>query len=643
MALTDSLRILITANGAQAEREFQKVGAAARTNLGAADTSAQRFGRSLTSAGVAMAVFGGVALVGLYRAAQAAQEEDLAIAKLNNSIANSPELAGASSDAFLDLASSMQDVTTFTDDAVISAEAMLGTFHLTESEILSLTPLVADLASKFDMDLTRSSMLVGKAMDGNIGALQRMGVNIDETAYATDRFAAVTQALRENVGGFAETEGATFNGQMTILKNNLGDIAEGVGRGAVEAFNSMLGPVKAVSNAFQDMSPATQSMIGKVAAFGATGLVAAGSVSFLAGQALTMVDRFRAMAEAAKTAKIAAAGLSVGILGAAAAAAVWANAQTELQADWDIDGILGASDAEVERAAMQFQIVASAAGDTGEALDAFSELADRNLSAATRVGEAWAAAGGPVAEIDTVLEEAGRAAELAALGLDESASSAEETAAAMGQLNDQIDEYLNRIQGVEEAAAAEAEAQQAWADSLRENGHSYDINTEAGRTNIQMRNSWVDTVAGQIQATIEHARITGNYEQAQRDANRAIQSAIGDLRSMKDAGLITQEQFNQLSGEIRRVPHNVPVNIHTNVQTAMVQVASLQNSLWELERTYSIPISIVNPDYLPGRSSGRSSNRSRGRSADRSGGSDEFARSVARELSKTTLGVVVVG
>ena len=113
---------------------------------------------------------------------------------------------------------------------------------------------------------------------------------------------------------------------------------------------------------------------------------------------------------------------------------------------------------------------------------------------------------------------------------------------------------------------------------------------------------------------------------------------------MKDAGLITQEQFNRLSREIRNVPHNVPVSIHTNVQDVMVQVSGLQNSLWELERTYSIPISIVNPDYLPGRSSGRSSTgrSSSGRSSNRSGGGEsveEFARAFGRELRK---GVPVV-
>ena len=88
--MTDSLRILITANGAQAEREFSRVGAASRRSLGMAENNAQRYSRTLTSAGVAMASFGAVALAGLAKAAQAAEEEHAALLRLENSIQNMP-------------------------------------------------------------------------------------------------------------------------------------------------------------------------------------------------------------------------------------------------------------------------------------------------------------------------------------------------------------------------------------------------------------------------------------------------------------------------------------------------------------------------------------------------------------------------
>lgn len=631
MALTDSLRILITANGAQAEREFQKVGAAARTNLGHAENSTVRFGRSLTSAGVAMAAFGGVALVGLYKAAQAAQEEERAILALNNSIANSPELAGATSDAFLDLAASMQDTTTFTDDAVISAEAMLGTFHLTQQEILGLTPLVADLAAKFDLDLNRASILVGKAMDGNIGTLQRMGVRIDATAYATDRYSAVVSALRENAGGFAEQEGRTFNGQIQIMKNNLGDIAEGIGQGAVSAFNDMLGPVKSLSNAFQDLSPATQATIGRVATFGATGLVVAGTASFLAGQLLTGIARFKELAAAARTARASMAGVGLGIAGVVAGLALWADSQSDFNADFDISGLLDLNREAMDEYAIVFQELAERTGEGGTALEQFTTLAETNIEAATRFGASWGRAGGPILEINRILAEAGEASELAALGLDESATSAEEAAARFDQLAAAMNAYLDTTLGVEAAQLSQQAGLDDLRESLTENRGAWDLNTEAGRANIAAGQDVVRQAAAVVDAAREEAQATGNYTAAQRTANGAMQSAIGQLRQMKNDGLLSASAYRTLRDRIMGIPHGIP---------------GADGIINELNQIYSAAISAANAIGQVGGSLAGGGSYGGGRSANRSGesgGTEELGRSIARELSKTTLGVVVVG
>jgi hypothetical protein len=234
--------------------------------------------------------------VGLAKAAQAAEEENAALLRLENSIQNMPELAGASTEAFTDLAASMQDSTKFADDVVVSAEAMLGTFHMTEQQILELTPVVADYAAKFGVDLVTAAKQVGRAVAGSAGALQRNGIVLDETAYAADHFGTVLDALKENAGGFAEQEGQTLSGQMAILKNNMMDLAEGVGVGATEAFSDMAGAVKFITDRFEDLDPAMQSAIGQVATWGAVGLTATGATTFLVGQAMKLAPAFQAIA-----------------------------------------------------------------------------------------------------------------------------------------------------------------------------------------------------------------------------------------------------------------------------------------------------------------------------------------------------------
>lgn len=578
MSLTDSLAILITANGAQAEREFSKVGAAARRSLGQAETSAQQWGRTLTSAGVAMAAFGGVALVGLYKAAEAADEENQAILRLENSLANSPATVGATTDAFLEQAAAMQDSTTFADDMTISAQAMLATFRLTEDQILQLTPLVADLSAKFGVDMDRAAIAVGKAMQGNVGTLQRWGVQIEEGGNATERFNNLIEGLRENAGGFAAQQGRTFSGQLTILKNNLGDVAEGIGQGVIPAFQTMLRPVFAASDAFGRLDSSTQQAAGGVLAFGSAGLLVAGGVAFVAGQVLQMGETFSRLSRTTIGTRIGLLALNPAFQAVAAAAGIGAlAAYGDSLNDITIDAreFAAANDQVLTDVAERYAMFAASFGSEGEVFGALEDLAEQDIVAGERFGEALRQTGFDGARVSEVLREvaeanvaqSSNAAEAAATnealagGFTDTATAAEDAEAAISEMNSRIDDYLGRIQGVEEAAAAEAEAQQAFFAALVENGNNFNVNSEAGRENIQMRNSWVEAVAGQVQAAAEHARITGNYEAAQRTANGAIRAGIGDLRGMRDAGLITQQQFQTLKGQIERIPSNIPMQV----------------------------------------------------------------------------------
>lgn len=281
----------LDANGAI--RGFQNVGNAAERELGRADDRLDRLGSRMQGIGAGMLASSAIAGRALFGMAQASEEANLAVVRLQNSIDRSPELAGESASRFTDLAESIQAVTAADGDAIVAAEAMLGTFHLTGDEIEAVTPLVVDYARKFGVDLTTAAVQVGKALDGNIGALQRVGININEAAYEADSFTAVMDALRENVGGFAEAEGQTLAGQMERLKNQLGDVAEGMGVGVIGAFNDFFaGPALWFTNFVTNTAPGTQNLVGRIATIGTAAVGATGGLSLLAGSALKMRDRF---------------------------------------------------------------------------------------------------------------------------------------------------------------------------------------------------------------------------------------------------------------------------------------------------------------------------------------------------------------
>ena len=321
MAFSELLRLLIEVDDRGAVRNIQNVAKATDKSLTKSQQNLDKLGRSLTVAGAGMVAFGAAGLLGLGKAAQASEEARLSQLKLENTLTNMPQLAGENSKSFIDLAESIQSKTAADADQIVEAEALLGTFRLTGDEIRKITPLVVDYSRKFGVDMTDAAKQVGKALDGQIGALRRSGVSIDENLFKTDRYAAVTKALRDQVGGFAEAEGATFAGSLERLKNQLGDLAEGVGSGAVDAFGDLFGVVDFGVDKLNDLSPAAQNAIGKFATFGSVALVAAGGLSFTIGQVITMRQRFAELGDAVAAARLRFAGLAgvIGPLGVGAA------------------------------------------------------------------------------------------------------------------------------------------------------------------------------------------------------------------------------------------------------------------------------------------------------------------------------------
>lgn len=636
-SMTERLALLITCNGAQAVSEFNRVGTAAGTSLRTAEESTQRLSRGLVVAGAGMVAFGAVALAGLYRAAQAAQEEELAVARLNNTMANSPALAGASTGAFLDQASALQDVTVFADEATIGVQALLGQFGLTQDQILQLTPLVLDLSSKMGISLQAAARAVGRATQGTAGGLSRMIGQFDVGSTSAEAFAGTMEALRSQVGGFAEAEGATFNGQLQIMQNNLGELAEGLGRGALDAFNTMLDPIMGLSEAFSNLSPGVQESIGQVGAFGAAGLIAAGSASMLLGGVINLVDRFKALGSVlggigGGPAFLAFAGaLAVvgGYFSRVASEAAHAQEATDAfsaalegqsagntGAMEDLVAEIMTANEELSRFAElgvdPIDLAGALSGDT-EALAAVNAELDRyieNLEAQQAAGEGdfvgdpggmqAAIAGvqrfrdelnlqaGALDEATSNQQAAAAASDAFAASQDGAAESAEDFATRMQELNDAISEYLDVQASASELAASGAEAQAQLFESLTASSGNFNANTEAGRANIENMNSWVGTVGAAVQAATDFAERTNHTAVAQDRANTAISDGVASLQRMRDAGLITQQQFESYRQTLLGIPHSINTELNadaSNAESVVQRMVGETRAQWERRMT----------------------------------------------------------
>ena len=167
-------------------------------------------------------------------------------------------------------ASQLQKVTTFGDENIISAQAMLGTFQLNAEEIKLLTPSLLDMAAATEKtsgaqaDLNDLANAMGKALNTGTGALSRYGVVLTEaqkaqfdTATGMERVAMLAEILGDNFGGAAEEIRNTTAGALAAAANDWGDFKEKVGQ--------ILAPMlAAIAGWISDIATTLQEWMGRI-------------------------------------------------------------------------------------------------------------------------------------------------------------------------------------------------------------------------------------------------------------------------------------------------------------------------------------------------------------------------------------------
>ncbi len=154
------------------------------------------------------------------------------------------------------LASSLQEVTTFGDEATLSAMAMLQQLaDLTQDGLEKVTPAVLDFAAAMDIDLQTAATLIGKTLGSSTNALTRYGVEVDMSGTKSEKLTTITDALNKKFGGTAVALGQTAFGAAEKLTNAMGDLKEEMGRVSAEGttgFKTWLtGVVTDMTNATQ--------------------------------------------------------------------------------------------------------------------------------------------------------------------------------------------------------------------------------------------------------------------------------------------------------------------------------------------------------------------------------------------------------
>lgn len=152
---------------------------------------------------------------------------------------------GASNDEIAiikELASAQQKLGVIGDEVQLAGAQELGTYLSKTDSLKKLMPVMNDmLAQQYGLNAsqeqaTQIASMMGKVMDGQVGALSRYGYKFDEAQekllkYGTEeeRVATLAEVIGQSVGGMNEALANTPEGKLQQVANSMGDIKERVG------------------------------------------------------------------------------------------------------------------------------------------------------------------------------------------------------------------------------------------------------------------------------------------------------------------------------------------------------------------------------------------------------------------------------
>jgi hypothetical protein len=190
------------------------------------------FGKALDSFALKLVgAFSFAAIANFFRESlNAYGENEQAVRKLTAALASQGITSSQTVRHLTDMATALQNTTGVSDEAIISAQALLTTYRMTGATLDKTVRSALDLSAAMGIDLETAVKLLGKAFAGETGGLSRYGILINQHLPATQKFAAVMQQINSRFGGQAAAQADTYNGKLAIMKENFNDLMEAIGK-----------------------------------------------------------------------------------------------------------------------------------------------------------------------------------------------------------------------------------------------------------------------------------------------------------------------------------------------------------------------------------------------------------------------------
>jgi hypothetical protein len=217
-------------------------------------------------------------------------EAEAATGRLQAALVASGQASPAVAKAYGEMATELQRMSTFSDEAITDAQTMLTTVgNIKPDNMRETLKVTMDLAKGLGIDLVAASNLVAKAASSDGEALGKLKVILGDSVSEGADFAEVMEAINQKFGGQSAAAMGTTAGQMENLNNQMSDLNEQVGGVLAENLKSLLSVFQSMPEGVQTftlavigigtaLAPVLVSLTSLVSLLSATGL-GAGIVS----------------------------------------------------------------------------------------------------------------------------------------------------------------------------------------------------------------------------------------------------------------------------------------------------------------------------------------------------------------------------
>jgi hypothetical protein len=192
----------------------------------------KKLGLSLPSfkqVAIASAAATGAIAAGLFKASQAAAEDQKSQALLADQLVKTTGATTAQIRQVEEYIDVTQRATGIADDQLRPAIATLTRATGDSTKAQELLGLALDISAGSGKELETVTLALAKGVNGNVGAFTRLGIPLDANIVKTKDFAAAQEVLTKQFGGASAVAAGTFEGQLKRLNIIIGEAVESIG------------------------------------------------------------------------------------------------------------------------------------------------------------------------------------------------------------------------------------------------------------------------------------------------------------------------------------------------------------------------------------------------------------------------------